>query len=493
MQKTSRELHQTLVMTQSNLLSQESTSTLVLAEPSHFKPKGLKAFKRLQSKQDLVEAIGWGSLIWVTLTFLLDGGANALVDLSSALNAVNRLSALLATNLLLIQVLLIARVPWLDKLYGHDRATLTHKKLGKPVLYLVILHFVTVIWSYSILDSVNVIDETLSLINSVSDYLLATISFVLMILVVVTSLNITRKRLPYEAWYLIHLFAYGAVMLAIPHQINSGSDIAGKPLAQAFWIGAYLFVALNILWFRLLQPIVFSGFSGLRVSKTVAEASDATSLYLTGRNLNKFDAHAGQFFIVRVITWKQWWRAHPFSLSAAPTNDSLRFTIGSRGDDTAQLQNIKPGTRVILEGPYGVFTEERRTQDHVVLVAAGIGAPPIRALAESISAGPTEATIIYRVRNSNDAALIAELREIAKRRGFYIHILEGSRKHPQSWLPAGVNDQFPDHERLQALVPNIEKSDVFICGPSAFTKAVERSLTKVGTPLNQIHAEEFAW
>ncbi len=465
----------------------------MLAEPSDFKPKGLKSIKRLQSKQDLVEAIGWGSLIWVTLTFLLDGGANALVDLSSVLNAVNRLSALLATNLLLIQVLLIARVPWLDKLYGHDRATLTHKKLGKPVLYLVILHFVTVIWSYSISDQVNVIDETLSLINSVSDYLLATISFVLMILVVVTSLNLARKRLPYEAWYLIHLFAYGAVMLAIPHQINSGSDIAGKPLAQAFWIGAYLFVALNILWFRLLQPIVLSGLSGLKVSKTVAEASDATSIYLTGRNLKTFDAHAGQFFIVRVITWKQWWRAHPFSLSAAPTYNSLRFTIGNRGDDTAQLQSIKPGTRVILEGPYGVFTEERRTQDHVVLVAAGIGAPPIRALAESISARPGEATIIYRVRNSNDAALIAELREIAKRRGFYIHILEGSRKHPQSWFPAGVNDQFPDHERLQALVPKIGKSDVFICGPSAFTKAVERSLTKVGTPLNQIHAEEFAW
>lgn len=480
-------------MTQSNLAAQESTSSLVLVEPSKFKPKGDKAIKRLQSKQDLVEAIGWGSLIWVTLTFLLDGGANALVDLPSALNAINRLSALLATDLLLIQVLLIARVPWLDKLYGHDRATLTHKKLGKPVLYLVTLHFVTVIWSYSISDSKNIFDEAFSLITSVPDYLLAAISFGLMVLVVVTSLNLARKRLPYEAWYLIHLFAYGSVMLAIPHQINSGSDIAGKPLAQAFWIGAYLFVALNILWFRLLQPIFLSGLSGLKVSKTFAEASDATSIYLTGRNLKRFNAQAGQFFIVRVITWKQWWRAHPFSLSAAPTNDSLRFTIGNRGDDTAALQNIKPGTRVIVEGPYGVFTEERRTQDHVVLVAAGIGAPPIRALAESISARPSEATIIYRVRNSNDAALIAELKEIAQRRGFFIHILEGSRKHAQSWFPAGVNDQLPDHERLQALVPNIAKSDVFICGPSAFTKAVERSLTKVGTPLNHIHAEEFAW
>jgi predicted ferric reductase len=342
-------------------------------------------------------------------------------------------------------------------------------------------------------DSLNVWAELVSLLNSISEVVYATIAFILIILVVVTSLNLSRRKLPYEAWYLIHLFAYGAVMLAIPHQINLGVDIAGKPLALGFWVSAYIFVALNIVWFRLLSPIFFSGVHGLKVSKTVVEASDATSIYLSGRKLNSFGAASGQFFIVRVITWKQWWRAHPFSLSSAPTKDSLRFTVGNRGDDTALLQNIKPGTRVILEGPYGVFTEARRTKEHVVLVAAGIGAPPIRALAETLAARPGEVSIIYRVRNSNDAPLISELKEIAKRRGFDIHILEGSRKHPQSWFPAGVNDQFSDHERLSSMVPNISDADVYICGPSAFTKAVERSLSKTGTPLNQIHTEEFAW
>jgi len=480
-------------MTQSNLTHSEAAPALVLAEPNPRVRLGIGSFKRLQTKQDLVEAIGWLTVVFVTLTFLIDGGANDLTDLATGLNAVARLSALIATDLLLIQLLLIARVPWLDKLYGHDRATLTHKKLGKPVLYLVLAHFATTVWSYSITDGLNLWDEQLSLLNTISDIVFATISLALMILVVVTSLNFARKRLPYEAWYLVHLFAYGSVLFAIPHQINLGTDIAGKPVAQAFWISAYLFVALNILWFRLLSPIFFSGFHRVKVSKTVVEASDATSIYVGGKNLDFFAAKSGQFFIVRVITWKQWWRAHPFSLSAAPTKDTLRFTVGNRGDDTAEMQNIEPGTRVILEGPYGVFTEARRTQDHVVLVAAGIGAPPIRAIAETISARPGEVSIIYRVRNSNDAALIAELREIAKRRGFFIHILEGSRKHPQSWFPAGVNDQFPDHERLTALVPNVAKSDVYICGPSAFTKAVERSLTKTGTPVNQIHTEEYAW
>ena len=466
---------------------------LVLVEPNPRVKLGSAKWLKVSRGQDLVEAIGWLSLLWVIFTFLIDGGLAALSDLHSVLSAVDRLSALTATDLLLIQTMLIARVPWLDKLYGHDRATLTHKRLGKPVLYLVIVHFISVTWAYAIADSKNVVDEFLTMINSIPDLLTGTIAFVLMIIVVVTSIKISRKKLSYEAWYLVHLLAYGAVMLAIPHQINVGTDIAGKPLAQAFWISAYLFVGLNILWFRLLSPIVLSGLHGLKVSDAVAESSDATSIYVSGRKLKSFQAKSGQFFILRLVTPGHWWRAHPFSLSAAPSNTTLRFTVGNRGDDTALMQNIKPGTRIILEGPYGVFTEDRRTQEHVVLVAAGIGAPPIRALAENIAARPGDVSIIYRLRNRNDAALAEELAEIAKRRGFYFHILEGSRKHPKSWWPAGSDDHLPDDERLVGICPKIAKSDVFICGPAAFTQAVEKSLHVAGTPVNQIHSEEFAW
>jgi predicted ferric reductase len=357
----------------------------------------------------------------------------------------------------------------------------------------VILHFISVTWSYAIADSKNLLDEFLTMLNSIPDLVTGTIAFVLMIIVVITSIKITRSRLSYEAWYLVHLLAYGAVMLAIPHQINVGTDIAGKPLAQLFWISAYLFVGLNILWFRLLSPIVLSGLHRLKVSDAVAESSDAASIYISGRKLKSFQAKSGQFFIIRLVTPGQWWRAHPFSLSAAPTDNTLRFTVGNRGDDTALMQNIKAGTRVILEGPYGVFTEDRRTQENVVLIAAGIGAPPIRALAESIAARPGDVSIIYRIRNKNDAALAEELTEIAKHRGFYLNILEGSRKSPTSWLPAGPDDHLVDDERLIRLCPKIAKSDVYICGPAAFTKAVEKSLHSAGTPVNQIHSEEFAW
>jgi predicted ferric reductase len=250
---------------------------------------------------------------------------------------------------------------------------------------------------------------------------------------------------------------------------------------------------MNILWFRLLSPIVLSGIHGLKVSDTVPESTDATSIYISGRKLKSFQAKSGQFFILRIVTPSQWWRAHPFSLSAAPKDGELRFTIGNRGDDTELIQSIKPGTRVILEGPYGVFTESRRSQNNVVLIAAGIGAPPIRALAENIAGEPGEVSIIYRVRSKSDAALAQELSEIAKRRGFTLHVLEGSRRFENSWLPTSVGADQTDDEKLISLCPKIAKSDVFICGPSAFTRAVEKSLQLAGTPKHQIHSEEFAW
>lgn len=447
--------------------------------------------KRLYRAQDLVEGIGWFCILYVVFSFLANGGVAGVKDLQTALGSFERITALLATMLLLIQVLLISRVPWLDQLYGHDRATATHKKLGKPILYLVIAHVVAVIWSYSLTDGVNVVDEFLSLLNTIPEIVLATIAFALMIIVVVASINISRKKLSYEAWYLIHLLGYGAVMFAIPHQLVIGVDIAGKPLAQYFWVAAYLFVALNIIWFRLLSPIFLSAKHKLTISQVKQESSDSVSITISGTHLQKFNAQAGQFFIVRVINSTFWWRAHPFSLSAKPTDSEFRFTIGDRGDDTKLLQQVKVGTKVILEGPYGVFTESRRAEERVVLIAAGIGAPPIRSLAESIDNGAVD--VIYRVRDASDAALLSELQEICNLRGFKLQVLEGNRRSDHSWLPKSFAENISDEKALEQLVPEISKSDVYICGPSRFTQSVARSLEMIGTPKNQIHAEEFAW
>lgn len=479
-------------------MEMQSAAPLYLAQPTQRLRLGTRKFLKLKRRQDTVEAVAWLSGLAILAMFVLDGGLTGITDIPSALGALSRITALVATDLLLIHMLLIARVPWIDNLYGHDKATSLHKKLGKPILYLVIAHFLASLINFAILDGKNLWDELLVMITyppttfDVPDLLTATISLVLFIVVVVTSLNFARRAVSYEFWYIVHLLSYAAVLLAVPHQFSTGSDIAGKPIQTIYWVGLYLFVLFNLLWYRVLGPI-FAGLRyRLRVSEVVAESSDTTSIYLKGEGLEKLGGQAGQFYMLRVLNAKSWWRPHPFSISAAPNSQFVRFTIGNRGDDTAALQNIKPGTKVMLEGPYGVFTEERRTKEKVTLIAAGIGIPPVRALAESMAARPGDVTILYRTRDEDDASLIAEMKQIAQLRGHTLHILSGKRGNGSSWLPAAESD-IPDHARLSILAPWVSESDVYICGPSAWTKTVVKSLERAGTPASQIHAEEFAW
>ncbi len=469
----------------------DAPEKLLLAHPNSRVRLGAAKIRRIKRDQDLVELLAYSTALFLTVMFLLDGAVSQIVDVPTALGAFSRLTALLATDLLLIHILLVARVPWIERLYGHDRTTQAHKKLGKPILYLVLAHFAASLIGYAMLDGKNLWDEFLFLFFDVADMWTATISLALMIVVVVSSIQIARKKLSYEAWYIIHLLSYGSVILAIPHQFSTGSDIAGKPIQQGFWIALYVFVALNLVWYRILSPVVKSLRHNLRVDRVVRESSDTVSVYIGGKRLESFGGKAGQFYLLRIMTASQWFRPHPFSISAAPNSRYVRFSIGNRGDDTSLMPYLKKGTRVILEGPYGVFTEERRSKPKVTLIAAGIGVPPIRALAESMAAKAGDIQVIYRTRNEEDAALLEELRTVCEYRGFGLHVLAGSRGDASSWMPAG--DTRADHERLRTMVPDVADSDVFICGPAAWTKAVEKSLRRAGTPATNIHAEEFAW
>ena len=470
----------------------QSPQQLTLTPPNPRVRLGTKKFMQLKRSQDIIETFAWGTVVLVVSMFFLDGGLAEFGDLTNALGAISRLTALVGTDLLLIHTLLVARVPWLDKLYGHDKVTIAHKKLGKPILYIITAHFLASLIQFAILDGKSVVDEMVYLFLEIPDMWSATVGLVLMIVVVVTSINAARKKLSYEAWYVIHLLAYASILAAVPHQFTTGSDIAGKPIQTLFWVSLYLFVALNVIWYRVLAPLVMNLALGLRVTAVTRESSDTISIYVSGRGLERLGGQAGQFYMLRIVNKANWAKPHPFSISAAPNNRFVRFTIGDRGDFTKALASLKVGTRVALEGPYGVFTEERRTKEKVTLIAAGVGAPPIRALAESMAARPGDVTILYRVRDEEDAALLEELKVLARQRGFQLHVLSGPRGSANSWLPGNLNE-LPDQARLIEMAPFVSESDVYICGPVAWTKAVEKTLARVGTPANQIHAEEFAW
>ena len=178
----------------------------------------------------------------------------------------------------------------------------------------------------------NVVQEFLTLVTTYPYVLMATVSGGLFALVAITSIKAARRKLAYETWYGLHLYAYLAIALGFLHQLFVGADFMHDQLAAIYWILLYVATVALILAFRIGQPIRTSLRHRLRVANVVHEGPGVVSLYLTGRDLDRLPVRAGQYFLWRFLTPDGWWRSHPFSISAAPNGEWLRITVKDLGD-----------------------------------------------------------------------------------------------------------------------------------------------------------------
>jgi len=394
-----------------------------------------------------------------------------------------RISGLLGAYLVLVELILLARLPVLDRLVGFDRLTAWHRWNGITCVVLLLAHAVLITTGYALADDRSLPDQAGRLISQYPGVITAIAGLVLLVAVVVSSVVIVRRRLRYETWYFVHLYAYLAVALAFSHQLATGTAFVGEPLARAYWTGLYVAAIAAIAGFRLVLPVARSLRHDLRVERVVEEAPGVVSVVIGGRRLGRLGARTGQFFLWRFLTRDRWWEAHPFSLSAAPDGLRLRITVKGVGDYTGRLRAIPPGTRVIAEGPFGGFTTAARRRPRVALIAGGVGITPIRALLEDMPGGHGDIAVVYRALRPEDVILRAELDELARRRGAELHYVVGDHR----------DGALLSAEHLQALVPDIALRDVYVCGPPAMTEATRATLSRSGVPRRQIVTERFAY
>ena len=447
------------------------------------RPVPLPRTWRIGAAEIVVVLVANGALILAM--WLRHGGLEQLSTTAGTLTAIGQLTALFGTYFALIQLVLMSRSPWLDQAFGMDGLAVAHRWLGFGTVWLLLGHGVFTTVGYALGDGSNVIAEFWTLITTYPYVLMATVSGVLFAAVAISSMRAARRKLSYETWYGIHLYAYLAIALGFLHQLFVGTDFIDDPVAVAYWVGLYLVTIALILVFRVGEPIWRSTRHRLRVSNVVTEAPGVISIYMTGRDLDRLAVRSGQYFVWRFLTRDGWWRAHPFSISSAPNGSWLRITIKELGDWSKALQGVSVGTRVFIEGPYGVLTGARRTRPKVLLVAGGIGITPLRALLEALPAKRGDLTLIYRVRDASQVVFRDELETLARSRGAQVHYLVGQRDGPTGDLL--------DAASLERLVPDVRDRDVYLCGPVPMMQRVEASLERLGLPSSQIHAERFAY
>jgi predicted ferric reductase len=414
--------------------------------------------------------------LWWRNTLFIHAHGALLVDIGEVLG-------LLSGYGVIVLVALMARLPPLERGIGTDRLAHWHSIGGRYVVTATSGHVVFIVWGYAVTGHQSVTSETATLLTTFPDVLMATIAWLLLLMVAGFSIRAARRRIAYETWYYAHLYTYLAIALAFSHQFANGGAFAESFQARVAWSALYAAVGALLLWYRVITPLRSAARHRFTVQSVRPEAPGIVSVLISGRGFDHLRAEPGQFFRWRFLTRELWWQSHPYSLSAMPQPDLMRITVKARGDHSGSLANLKPGTRIIAEGPYGAFTPSL-TGRRVLFIAGGVGITPIRAmfaaLPKRMSGG---ITLLYRASHPRDVVFSRELNAIANDRQAALHYLVGSREE------LGYDPL--DAEHLQRTVPGLHRYEAYVCGPTGMTAAAVNALVAAGIPRRRIHHESF--
>jgi predicted ferric reductase len=439
----------------------------------------------------------WASLLVVVALWEHNRGLPGLAGgESAALITLGRLAGLVGADLLLLQVITMARVPWMERALGQDRLARWHRVLGFTSVNLVALHIVLITLGYALADATGPLGELWSLVWTAPGMLLAAAGTGLLVLVTVTSVRAARRRTRYESWHLLHLYAYLGVGLALPHQLWTGADFIGSTAATVYWWSLWALALITVVTFRLVRPLRTSLRHRLTVASVQRQGPGVVTVRVTGRRLDELAVAAGQFFVWRFMTGPGWTRGHPFSLSGAPTTDGLQITVAVTGDDGARLAAMRPGTRAFVEGPYGRLTPAVRTRPGLALIGSGLGVAPLVAVLQDAARFGTlngPATLVRRIRTAGPQPLDDALAGLERTGRVRIVDLVGPRSTAGGvWLPAHT-PPVPGADALRLLIPDLDACDLYVCGASPWAKAVAVDARAAGVPTSALHVEHFSW
>ncbi len=397
-----------------------------------------------------------------------------------ALTFLGSLTGLVGMYLALLMVLLVSRIPAIERVLGQDGLLRWHRRLAPWPISLLVAHALFITVGYAQAARAGLWHQVGVLLKDYPDVLIATVGLGIMCTIGILSIRAIRRWLSRETWWLIHLYMYLALALSFAHVLALGPSFVGHPLTQAVWSVAWAGTAGLVLCYRFGLPVVRSLRHRLVVVEVRQEGPGVVSVICSGRHLDRLAIAGGQFFFWRFLTRSMWWQAHPYTLSALPQPPYVRLTVKAAGDHSAAVAGLRPGTKVAVEGPYGAFTRFAQQRPQALLVAAGIGVTALRSLLEDLprNAAPV---VLLRGTRPEDLVLRKEVEELVRYRRGRVHELVGTRE-----------EAVLDERSLPRLVPDLHRRDVYVCGPEGFVTSIVEVAARLGVPAEAIHHEAYA-
>lgn len=412
--------------------------------------------------------LGW----WSSSGEQLSSAADRLV-------AIGRLFGLLAAWSVVLQIILMSRVPFIERFFDLQDIGQLHKYNGYTLLATISGHVVFLVLGYALPSHANWFDQFVTFNTSYNDVFLATIGTIIFFVASALSLHAIRSRMNYELWFASHLTIYGAIAATFLHQISTGGDFIHNYWFTAFWYALYILAFVVWMRYRLLTPWLLMMKYDFRVVEVQPVTHTTYSVVLRGKNIEQFVFQPGQYATWRILTRNLWYEAHPFSISSTQGSGMLRFTVKASPQLTRRIANVPVGTRVLVDGPRGGFTAERADANRrAVLIAGGIGIAPYLSMIDALLKEKKEVTVLYSARQNADIAFRDELQAL-QMRGVIIRLFLD--EHGQSITA----------ETLKTI--GYDSSTVYICGPDGMSRGIAGLLRSLGVSEQNIITERFSF
>ncbi len=468
------------------LVNSKAKKVHAVAPETKIPPPPSSAMKRLTPSRltdsDIAAVLAAYGLCVVGMWSVHGGVTKLTSGWGQAWTSITSLSGLLTSAVALLALVLVGRPLSLERRFGLDRMFVWHRILGDSMGLLLGVHVVagTIAWA----SASGWINAIIDLTGRTSYMALAFVGSLLIGVVTITSLKSIRQRFSYETWYFIHMMAYVGMAVSFGHEIVVGSDLSGDNVARWFWVGLHVAV-LSLMVFSRWGRTIKAMIRPLRITSIETVGHKTVAIEVSGKSLQHREGDAGQFCFVRPIKRGLWWQSHPFSMSAAPTKDRIRFTIKDRGEATHSITQLVKGTKVIVEGPFGVVTPDVLEGSKALFVVGGVGVAPVLAMVQRL-VPDHEPIVLYRAHSEKDLVHFEELKTAVERLGGKILTLTG----PTAKL--AVKDPF-SAKVLTAAIPDVAQRAVVLCGPDRLLHAARTGLKAAGVPVARIHSEHVWW
>jgi predicted ferric reductase len=389
---------------------------------------------------------------------------------------------MVAGCLLLFQIVLSARLKWLDRIFDLKNLFRFHRIIGIVIACLVIIHPIFIF-----------IPEDRIFVPFQLRYWPEFVGLFLLFLIIATVISSrwrTRLKLAFHRWWSIHRWAAIVIVTAFYVHLFSVSSTFEQKMPQMFAFCAMGLCGLLLFWIR--TRILRIRRKSFLVSGIEPVGEDAVCLKIISKT-NPIPAYLpGQFSFITVISPRISKEEHPFTISSTPTRPAcLEFIVRTTGDWTAQLKNLQPGDRVLLNGPFGRFSHLRLCEEkEIIMIAGGIGITPMLSMLRYMADRNEQRkiTLIWSNQTRKRIIMPAAFRELEVQlkglRIFYVLTRDPEHRGDRGRL---------DRLKLRRLISNCGKSSaVFVCGPDQMIKEICGFLFSIGYPRRMIFTERFS-